>query len=181
MKYNIKIHIHLYAAWAASRAASTSKINRFKVETGQKILEHAEIKDFILNPDGLPDSVINFDFQHRKWREEIISSSKKFADKEFTHGISAKLINIYLKGIIVCGGFYNHPNSKFVHPPIDSIILDALEFHNFNGKAEFWKSAKKVAWSNFDSNFYQKVINEIRTGLNGDPLWLIEEYWRGYR
>ena len=181
MNYNIKTHIHLYASWAASRAASTSIINRFTVETGQKILENATIKKFILNPDSLPNEIIKFDEQHKNWREEIITFSKKFAKKEFTHGIAAKMINIYLKSIIICGGFHEHPNAQFIHPPIDSILLDGLASNNFNNKAEFWKNAKSEGWSNFDSSYYQKVIDEIRAGLNGKPLWLIEKYWRGYR
>ena len=38
-KYKVKKHIHLFASWSASRATSTSPVNRFKVEAGQKILE----------------------------------------------------------------------------------------------------------------------------------------------
>lgn len=152
MKYNIRTHIHLFASWAASRAASTSSRNRFTVETGQKILENAAIRNFILDPNSLPNDEIKFDYLHKTWREEIINFSKKHGGKEFTHGVAAKLINIYLKGIIICGGFHNHPNARFIHPPIDSVLLGELASHNFNNKARFWRKAKKVAWSNFDSN-----------------------------
>lgn len=181
MEYNIERHIHLYSSWAASRAASTSKINRFTVEIGQNILENAGFKNLILNPDGLPADEIKFDNQHKIWREEIIYLSKEFANKEFSHGIAAKMINIYLKSIIICGGFHEHPNSRFIHPPIDSILLEGLASRKFNGDDEFWRNAKKEAWSNFDSNYYQEVINKIRAGLKGAPLWSIEKYWRGYR
>ncbi len=181
MEYNIKTHIHLYSTWAASTAARASKLYRFDVETGQKILENATIRKLILNPSSLPKTDIEFDGKHRDWREEIISYSAKFAKKEFTHGVAAKLINVYLKSIIICGGFHEHNNSKFIHPPIDSLLLDELANNDFNGNAKFWKRAQKVAWSNFDSIFYQLVINEIRNGLGGKPLWTIEEYWRGHR
>lgn len=181
MNYDIKTHIHLYSSWAASRAASTSKLNRFTVETGQKILGKAAIRNLILSPDGLPKSETEFDNQHKIWREEIISFSNKFAKKEFTHGIAAKLINIYLKSVIICGGFHDHKNSKFIHPPIDSVLLEELAFNNFNNSAMFWRNAQKIAWSNFDSNFYQMVISEIRNGLRGEPLWTIEKYWKGFR
>lgn len=70
MSYDIYTHIHLYSSWAASRAASTSKVNRFKVETGQKILEKATIRNFILAPDNLPNNKIQFDNNHRVWRDK---------------------------------------------------------------------------------------------------------------
>ena len=181
MQYNIYTHIHRYSCWAANRAASTSKNNRFTVETGQKILENAAIRNLILNPDGLPGNEVEFDNQHKIWREEIIGFSEKIANEKFAHGIAAKMINIYLKSIIICGGFHEHPNSKFIHPPIDSILLKELYEKNFNNKSDFWLNAQKIAWSNFDSNDYQNVINEIRIGLKGDPLWSIEKYWKGHR
>lgn len=181
MSYNIETHIHLYSVWAASTAARASKLNRFDVETGQKILENSSIRKLILNPDELPQNQNEFDKKHNEWRNEIISFSSKFAKSKFTHGVAAKLINIYLKSIIICGGFHNHENSKFIHPPIDSILLRELAENDFNGNRLFWKSAQKVAWSNFDSNFYQLVINEIRNGLKGAPLWTIEKYWKGHR
>lgn len=170
MEYNIKTHIHLYSSWAASTAARASKLNRFNVETGQKILENATIRKLILNPESLPEGEVEFDEEHRIWREEIISFSSEFAEIKFTHGVAAKLINVYLKSIIICGGFHKHNNSKFIHPPIDSILLKALATKDFNGNATFWRRAQNNRWSKFDSNFYQSVVDEIRNGLNGAPL-----------
>lgn len=181
MEYNIKKHIHLYASWAASRAAMTSKLNRFKVNVGQNILNSSDIKEFILSPEKLPSNTENFDKSHKVWREQVIELSTKHANKTFTHGVAAKLINVYLKGIIICGGHHDHDNSKYIHPPIDSILLTELANQNFNNNKRFWIEAKKVAWSNYDSYYYQRVINEIRSGLNENPLWTIEKYWRGYQ
>jgi hypothetical protein len=44
----------------------------------------------------------------------------------FTHGIAAKLVNVYLKSVFVCGGRHDHPRVRALHPPIDSLLLDAL-------------------------------------------------------
>lgn len=179
MKYNIKDHIHLYSSWAASRASSV-KNNRFTVQNGQAILNQSTIKSFIQNPDGLPTSD-KYDQVHCLWRNELIGISQNILSKPFTHGVAAKMINIYLKSVIICGGYYNHEKAKEVHPPIDSVLLKELASKNFNGKAKFWRKANKIAWSNFTSEEYQNVINEIRLGLEGKALWRIEEYWKGYR
>ncbi len=179
MKYNIKTHIHLYSSWAASRAASVIT-NRFTVEKGQLILSKSKIKSFITNPGKLPN-IKNFDKEHLSWRKELIGLSSGVMKKPLTHGIAAKMINIYLKSIIICGGYHDHPKAEAVHPPIDSVLLKALAKENYNDKQKFWRKANKIAWSNFDSTQYQDVINEIRRGLNGKALWEIEEYWKGHQ
>ncbi|WP_439182644.1 hypothetical protein [Carboxylicivirga taeanensis] len=117
---------------------------------------------------------------HREWRDEIIAYAKE-ESIPFTHGVSTKLINVYLKSIIICGGFYKHPNSKFIHPPIDSVLLKELAAKNFNGKAKFWRDSNKTAWSNFNSEEYEQVIKEIRNGIGEKPLWTIEEFWKGHQ
>lgn len=177
--YKIQDHIHLFSSWAAGRASSV-KDNRFKVEIGQKILNKSKIKNFILNPDLLPKSESEFNILHREWRQEIIDLSKE-EGLHFTHGVSAKLINIYLKSIIICGGFHNHKNAKFIHPPIDRVLLKELARINFNGKAKFWKDSENIAWSKFNSEQYENVISEINIGLNDTPLWQIEKYWKGHQ
>ena len=98
-----------------------------------------------------------------------------------THGISAKLINMYLKSTIICGGFHQHKNAKFIHPPIDRVLLKELYSVNFNNKKKFWKEYENIAWSKFNSEQYENVISEIKAGINGAPLWEIEKYWKGYQ
>ncbi len=179
MKYNIETHIHIYSSWAASRAASVIT-NRFSVEKGQSILSKSKIKTFINHPDKLPEKE-KFDANHFNWRKQLIELSSNVMKKPLTHGIAAKMINIYLKSIIICGGYYRHPKSEAIHPPIDSVLLKELASKNFNGNARFWRMSNKIAWSNFNSEQYQNVIDEIRSGLNGKALWRIEEYWKGHQ
>jgi hypothetical protein len=80
----------------------------------------------------------------------------------FSHGVAAKLINIYLKSIYVCGSNYNDPKVKAIHPPIDSVLLDALYKQNIAGKRKEWQSARKARWSKLNSVQYQKVISAIK-------------------
>ena len=67
--------------------AATSKLQRFSVEQGQKILR--SIKDF-----NVPNTQEEFDRFHRENREIIIAEALNL-ELAFTHGIAAKLINIF--------------------------------------------------------------------------------------
>lgn len=179
MGYTIQNHIHLFSSWASSRAASV-KNNRFTVEVGQIILTKSTIRNFILAPNLLPNNQKEFDINHKSWRKEIILLAQE-EGLFFTHGVSAKLINIYLKSIIICGGFFNHQNAKYIHPPIDSVLLKELAKIDFNKKSKFWKDSNKIAWSKFDSDQYERVIEEIKNGLKDKPLWEIEKFWKGFQ
>ena len=100
----------------------------------------------------------------------------------FTHGIAAKLINGYLKDRFVCGGYHEHERVKCLHPPIDALLLGALAEENVGGHAQQWREFRDQRWSKFDSAMYQAVINLIRESLPaGEPLWKIEQYWRGHQ
>jgi hypothetical protein len=85
--YTIERHQHLFAAWAASRAASV-KGCRFKVEQGRAILESCGLSNFSA-PKQLPTSE-RIDEQHRHWRTRAIEAAKE-RGLPFTHGIAAKL------------------------------------------------------------------------------------------
>lgn len=89
MSYTIDTHKHRLAAWAASRAAATSKLCRFKVSTGIAILEEAGFNDsFTLTDIPLPEDA---DKTHKNWRIRAIKAAVKY-DLNFTHGVAAKLI-----------------------------------------------------------------------------------------
>jgi hypothetical protein len=175
--YGIEKHKHLFAAWAASRAASV-KGCRFSVEQGRAILEGIGFRKGFSNPDHLP-APENFNSKHRQWRERAIKKAKKLHKLKLKHGVAAKLINCYLKSRFVCGGHHDHPRVHNLHPPIDALLLEALKEGNVGKCAEHWKKACKKRWSKFDSENYEEVIAQTRSCLPKKPLWVIEEYWRG--
>ena len=100
MPYTIEEHKHRYAAWAASRAAST-KTCRFSAQQGKSIIETIGLHMLIADPSLLPRPE-NLDSRHRDWRTVAIHIAKSIGLGTFTHGIAAKLINVYLKGAFVC-------------------------------------------------------------------------------
>jgi hypothetical protein len=54
-----------------------------------------------------------------------------------THGVAVKLINIYLKSLLVCGGYDSHEKVKALHPSIDSILLTELAERDIGGLREY--------------------------------------------
>jgi hypothetical protein len=179
MPYSIEEHKHRFAAWAAGRAATVNGC-RFKVEEGKSILEEAGLKRVASDLNYFPDAN-QFDQHHREWRNAVIASAKAY-DKKFTHGVAAKLINIYLKSIFVCGYTPEHPKIKAIHPPIDSVLLDELYRQNIGGKRLIWQKARKIRWSKLSSKEYEEIIETIRTVLpENKGLWEIEQFWRGFQ
>jgi hypothetical protein len=178
--YGIELHQHRFAAWAACRAASVVNC-RFGVEQGRAILETCGFTASLCRPEQLPDPeppVV--DDAHRRWRAEIIQAAKS-RGLPFTHGVAAKLVNIYLKSRFVCGEHHGHLRVQSLHPPIDSVLLRKLAEASVGGYTKEWKQAAKTRWSKFGSNDYEQVIAVIRLALRGSPMWKIEEHWIGNR
>jgi hypothetical protein len=174
--YTIYAHRHRFAAWAAGRAASM-KTCRFTVERARNLIESAELDTLLESPGNLP-TPSNIDREHARWRKTICDSGIKNQDVlPITHGIAAKLINVYLKAAFVCGGHHDHENVCALHPPIDRLLLSEMSDKNIDGRNDW----SKIPWSKLNSDQYQELISAIRQASSGRALWKIEEYWVGYR
>ena len=171
--YDIQEHTHRFAAWAAATGASASPRCRFTVEAGKAILERAGFDAGLRHPKQLP-SPAQMDAVHLAWRKAVIKEARK-AGLKFSHGIAAKLINLYLKAKFTCGGYASHPHVVALHPPIDSLLLKAF---NRTLKPQ---DRLTVNWSTFDSNTYQEAIVALREARKGLPLWAAESIWQGHR
>ena len=100
-------------------------------------------------------------------------------DERESSGVAAKLINIYLKSRFVCAGYSSHERVAALHPPIDKLLLEELAHKNLERHARVWRKASRDGWSKMNSDEYERLISLIRDCLHGQPLWMIEEYWRG--
>ena len=174
--YGIEVHQHRFAAWAACRAASIVNCP-FGVEQGRAILETSGFTASYCRPEQLPAPDV-VDGVHRQWRAEIIRAAKS-RRLRFTHGVAAKLVNVYLKSPFVGAGHDAHARVVARHPAIDSVLLRELAKANVGGHRKQWKQAAKTRWSKFGSDDCEQVIALIRQPLNGAPLSKIEEHWRG--
>ena len=110
MPYTIEEHKHRFSAWAAGRAANVIGC-RFSVAQAKLILEVAGLKQLLVNPNNLP-LPHDIDPRHREWRTNVIAAANG-QELNFTHGVAAKLINIYLKAGFVCGG--HHTDARVKH------------------------------------------------------------------
>jgi hypothetical protein len=176
--YGIEEHGHRFAAWAAASAASV-KGCRFTVEQGRNWLEAAGFVTAFSDPICLPNPV-ELDAHHRSWREAVIRAASS-SGVILTHGVASKLINVYLKARFVCTGLANHPKVAALHPPIDKLLLVELGRDDFAGDGRFWRTASRVGWSTFNSEEYEAIIDRIRGGIAGTPMWMIEQYWAGHQ
>ena len=178
MPYTIGEHKHRFSAWAAGRAANVSGC-RFSVEQAKTILETAGLNQLLANPSNLPLPQ-DTDNYHREWRNAVIVAARN-QGLNFSHGVAAKLINIYLKAGFVCGGHHSDERVRALHPPIDSVLLDELSARNVGGFRRAWNEARRIRWSKFDSAQYEAVIINIRASMPNQALWEVEQYWRGYQ
>lgn len=176
--YTIEEHRHRFAAWAAGTAASV-KGCRFSVEQGKAILEDADLHLLLHDPANLPNPV-DVDITHRAWRNKVIATAQRHG-LNLTHGVAAKLINIYFKAGFVCAGHHNDARVQALHPPIDSVLLRELSEQDLGDRRHVWNEARRIRWSRFNSGQYEKVIKSIRALQNNAPMWTVEQYWRGYQ
>lgn len=178
MSYSVEEHKHRYAAWASSRASSV-KGCRFSVLQGKMLLEKLNLNSLVNRPDLLPVPG-DMDRAHERWRDELITEAEGMG-LLFSHGVAAKLINMYFKTIFVCGGYDSNKNVHLLHPPIDAVLLKALRIKNVGGFKVEWRAAEKAKWSKFTSEEYVSVIDCIKKHMGSKPLWEIEEYWQGFQ
>lgn len=177
--YGINEHKHRFAAWAASRAASTSTKCRFEVAEGRVILEAVGLNKLVGSLQDLP-SPNEIDKVHKDWRVRAIEEAKHLGKEGFSHGVAAKLINVYLKSVFVCSDSHDDLKVKALHPPIDRVLLEALKKNNPKVFKSVFGSAIP-AWSTFDSDSYEKAIAFIRDVSGDNALWMIEEHWVGHQ
>jgi hypothetical protein len=177
MDYTIQEHQHRFAAWAAGRAASV-KNYRFSVAAATEMLKEAGFTEEFL-VEHLPARA-EIDEVHRGWRNAVIKAGGQ-RKLPLTHGVAAKLINVYLKARFVCGGHALHERVRCLHPPIDRVLLEELAKKDVGGSGQKWLKFAGWRWSKFSSEQYQEVINTVRGRCEGRPLWEIEEYWVGHQ
>lgn len=177
MAYDEQQHINIFAAWAASTAASASPKCRFKVEVGMQVLDKIHIKKYISGVDKLPEPD-EFDALHRQLRIDALTASGSL--EGFSHGVAAKLINVYFKTIFMNKDVLSNPKVKAIHPPIDRLLLKELADRAEGDERKKWRMWENKGWSNFSSNQYEEVIQFVKSKLGEEKgLWEIEKFWKG--
>lgn len=165
--YNQDEHSHRFACWTAATA----------VRRGNKNWNNAKIKEVIekskLRYILFLKQKINYSL-YSKTHEAICNMIiNEFGEKYFcSFGQAAKIVAIYLKTTLM--GNQDHPLSKIMHPPIDSVLLK-----NLSKVSEEFKDFQNKTWTAFDVREYNEVLNKIRvwSDNNQTDLWEVEKYW----
>ena len=182
--YSLHAHHQRFATWAAVTAARSSSLCRFTRDQGLLLVKESGLAGISPRWLDLPDPSA-FDEFHRDLRMSICSSARIAlpTDKsDISHGIAAKLINVYFKTLFLSAPALEEPSpeamakANALHPPIDRLLLTELTIKNVGGRAKFWRKMRDKGWSRFDSDDYESIIEQISRVTSG-ALWTIEEHW----
>ncbi|MFK8055854.1 MAG: hypothetical protein AB8F78_07015 [Saprospiraceae bacterium] len=171
--YTIQLHRHRFAVWTAGRAVARNFASAKHVEaaiTAAGLRKAVEADKVFRNQKA-------FDKWHVGRCEKMLKYWDKHSEgvKEHSFGRAAKVIAIYLKAMIGLGEIDAHPMQKWMHPPIDRILLD-------NMRTDLGYTIKELPnWTQLDVDGYSEVLKRIsdwmQANRKGADLWEVEEFW----
>lgn len=164
MNYNFQQHIHNYSVWTSARAVQRSFTKTVMIKHA---IEESDLRCFSESLDECNQTY--FDEFHRKCAKQIIESFGK-NNILCTYGRASKIIAIYLKTSIIIRHDDQNARSYYIHTPIDSILLKAID-KKFNLN-EF----KNIRWTTLDEASYWELIDKLKS-KNLPINWTLEEYW----
>nr|WP_192963488.1 hypothetical protein [Pseudomonas fluorescens]CEK42331.1 hypothetical protein PQBR57_0378 [Pseudomonas fluorescens SBW25] len=179
--YSIEIHRHNYARWCAARAYGRG-LKGGGNKTAFDLIEASGLQA-ITKPEHIETDV---DGWLLGFMRKIEVEAKRRGIVDFTFGHAQKLVNIYLKTVLVCGEHYLHPQVVKLHPPLDFELFKGLgKFLRQNkqdypsSSAAFSKAQKaNPRWTAFSEADYMAHINAIKSVMGSRPLYEAEEHWR---
>lgn len=194
--YDIYEHRHRLAVWGAGRAYSRQGPGH-TIAVAKHLIEKSGL-GAINTADHLPHPQAMDDFIHERIHAVMDASQGVYYTKRAkgepdarealvcTYGRAQKLVNMYLKIKIVCAGYHDHLHVKALHPPLDAVLLKALDssvaidrdsdLKVFRGKLAIAKALGKT-WTTFDRSTYDAYIAAIRVFQGSQPLWAVERLW----
>lgn len=176
-KYNIDEHIHRFAVWTAARATSKSRLSNIEIADLIETVGLRKRVEILRGVNPLTDSY------YHQWiketgndivktvKETVFKKTKKenFKTNNFTFGLAAKVISIYIKTVDVIPSRGESALSIIAYPPIDSILLKCINLK--------YGLDLKHQWSTFDWDKYEEVILKIKKHFDNTAMWKIEENW----
>lgn len=204
--YTIHEHSHRFAVWAAGRAyARGGEGGGYTVLNAKRMLEGAGLRDvksvedlpesgqIDLFVDGLIQAVMVSGprtYTHTVFKKDGVPAKREERPFVCTYGRAQKLVNIYLKSKIICGGApHDDMRVAKLHPPLDRQLLAELDKLGSKqlGTAlcevfrEKWNMARAMgtSWTDFNKPTYDAYVAAIKVLQGERPLWAVEEYWMG--
>ena len=175
MSYTLFEHRHRFASWAAARAAQRKLTS---VPRLVDALESCGVVEVVGGDQSTwPLDAASFDSAHAGWCRRAVQRLHDKGVAAARYGHAAKLIAIYLKAMVVNGGYEDSAFARIAHPPVDSILLKNLAADGrFTGASRsLWRNTR---WTQLDEAAYLKLITSFReAGLDQPAFWRIEEHW----
>jgi len=171
MNYTAFEHRHRFAVWAGARAAQRSFTS---IENLRAALEQTSIVTFAENKQSIGTSHA-YDIKHKEWCNSIVEFLARKGIKNATYGRAAKLVAVYLKAMVVLESI-DSEQSKFIHPPIDRILLQNIsKMEGVDRRAK--EKLRTTSWTQLNEASYFELLAILREINGAQPLWKLEEYW----
>ncbi|AWB34721.1 hypothetical protein [Orrella marina] len=180
-RYSIEKHKHVYAQWCAAAA-----YGRGLVGGGNSLaFDLIEVSGLgqVTGPEHIGQNVDEWQMSFMK---KIEAEAARLGVRSFSFGRAQKLVNIYLKTILVCGGHHDHPKVPLLHPPLDLELFKGLR--TFLSKNRDAMSEARSAflcaqrrnprWTTFSEADYVAHIDAIKLLMASKPLYQVEEHWK---
>lgn len=174
MPYSHFEHRHRFAVWAAARAAQRAFAS---VEQLRDAIESTDIADFVQEEAANEITEAQYFARHSHWCSQIEIHLREEYRLNATFGRAAKLVAVYLKSMIVVGGFNSTSLASVAHPPIDAVLLRNLSrIPDYPRELRArWRQAR---WTQLNEAEYTELLLSLRVA-NPEPApwWKIEEHW----
>jgi len=179
-QYPIEKHKHLYAKWCAAAAYGRGLVGGGNA-LAFELIEASGLGQ-ITGPEHIGEDVDQWQIGFMR---KIVAEAARRNVSDFSFGRAQKLVNIYLKTVLVCGGHHQHPSVALLHPPLDLELFKGLRsFLSKNrttlatARSAFICAQKRnPSWTKFDEGDYKAHIDAIKLLMAGKPLYQIEEHW----
>ncbi|WP_244818580.1 hypothetical protein [Caballeronia sp. Lep1P3] len=179
-QYSIEKHKHMYAKWCAA-AAYRRGLPGANNSLAFELIEGSGLSE-VTGPEHIGQNV---DEWQMSFMETIEAAALQSGVSGFSFGRAQKLVNIYLKTVLVCGGHHRHPSVALLHPPLDRELFGGIRSFlskNHTAMGEAWSAFtaaqnRNSKWTTFTKIDYVAHIDAIKLLMAGKPLYQVEEYW----
>jgi len=163
--YTFDQHRHNYATWTAARAVQRNFTTTSNIK---EAIDKSGLKQFV--EDELNVSADEFKSYHLRWARSLINTFEERDVRTCTYGRAAKIISIYLKTAVIISNQGSCSRSKFIHPPVDGILLKNLS------KLEGLKDLGTKRWTQFSDIEYWGLVDRLNNHFKRFD-WTLEFYW----
>jgi hypothetical protein len=167
MQYTLSEHRHRFAIWTAARSVQRSWTTTLNIS---QVIQSTQLHEFVNDYNNLSEQS-EFDEMHRNWCDQMIKEFR-LLNVTASYGRVAKVIAVYFKTSIIIGADSSDSKIKFIHPPIDRILL-----RNLPTNVNEFKSIRQLNWTQLDQQNYWLIVETIR-GKLGMFDWRLEMLWR---